>query len=289
MVPPPPRPFARIAILVAGLLALAACAPPAATAIVSGPSALSIAIASNDFEAGQPRVPFVLYIGAQPLGDARSVQLTAFDLASGTPVPGWSGAATAYNDYDIPYWVAYPDLPHAGYWGLGAVITLADGTQTQGSFTLEALADASAPEIGETPPASQNRTRATVPDLALLTSDPQPELALYDLTVAEALTSGKPSVITFATPGFCESRLCAPVVDSVKAVRAGYAERVNFIHVEIYQSFDPFVYVPEMDEWGLTSEPWTFVLDADGAVTARLGGPVSPAELRALLAAVAGE
>lgn len=278
-----------LAALAVGLTACeGASVPSSPTAVESGPSALSVAVASNDFPAGSPRIPFILLQEAQPIGDAQAVTLTAFDLASGTPVPGWSGTAVAYQDYGVPYWVAYPELPRAGHWGLAAAVTLANGSQMAAQFTVEALADASAPEIGEVPPASENRTLETEPDLAKLTSDPAPEPALYQLTVAEALESGRPTVVTFATPAFCESRLCAPVVDSVKAVYAGLGDKANFIHIEVYESFDPFVYVKEMDEWHLQSEPWTFVLDRDGVVAARLGGPVSPRELEAALLPLVG-
>jgi hypothetical protein len=285
--------LARRLLLLFVAVTLAACTPstaasPTVTAIVSGPSALSLAVAANDFAVGQPRVPFVLFVGSTAIADAQSVQVTAFDLSSGTPVPGWSGAAQGYNDYEVPYWVVYPELPHAGYWGLGAVVTLADGTQMPGQFTLEALANPSAPSIGETPPATQNRFLAGDTDLATITSDPAPDPALYSMTIAEALSSGRPSVVTFATPGFCESRLCAPVVDSLKALYPDYAGQANFIHVEIYASFNPLTYGPEMDEWGLPSEPWTFILDDNGAVVARLAGPVSPQELRSVLAPVVG-
>jgi hypothetical protein len=117
------------------------------------------------------------------------------------------------------------------------------------------------------------------PNLKLLTSDPNPEPRLYSLTVAEAVATGKPTVVVFGTPAFCTSRLCAPVVDSVKAVQDEVGEAANFIHIEVYKTFDPLVYADEMEEWHLTSEPWTFVLDGDGNVRARLGGPLSPIEL----------
>ena len=200
----------QVSLFVIAMLFLVACAGPAASvtpaAIVSGPSALSIAVASNDFPTGQPRIPIVLFIGSQPVEDAQSVTLTAFDLSTGTPVPGWSGAATPYTDYNPPYWVITPELPTAGYWGLGAVVTLADGTTTQGQFTIQTLADTSGPAVGEVPPAIENRTVTTQPDLSQLTSDPAPEAGLYELTIKEALASGRPSVIIFATPGYCESR-----------------------------------------------------------------------------------
>ncbi len=270
------------------IVLLAACSPTVGTLTPtpgqSGPSALSVAVASNDFATGAPRVPFVLFLGSQPIGDARSVTVTAFDLSSGTPVPGWSGAATPFTDYELPYWVVLPEIPSPGYWGLGVIVTLSDGSAMPAQFTIQAMADVSAPAVGEAPPALENRTLTTEPDLAKLTSDPAPEAGLYRLTVAEALASGKPSVVVVATPGFCESRLCAPVVDSVKAVYARFKDQVNFIHIEVYQTFDPLVYGPEMDAWHLTSEPWTFVLDRDGKVVHRLGGPVSPEVLSAALA-----
>lgn len=269
------------------LLALVGCAaritatPPGGSpqTTVAQPSMVSVAVASNDFPAGKPRLPIVLLAEARPLSDVQAVQLIAFDLSTGTPVPGWSGPATGYPDYVVPYWVAYPELPQAGVWGFVADMTLGDGTKTQAQFTIEVVADPSAPAIGETPPASENRTLTADTDIAILTSDPMPEAGLYQMTVAEALASGRPTVVTFATPGYCESRLCSPVVDSVKAVRTTVGDQANFIHIEVYQSFDPLVYADEMDEWQMPSEPWTFVLDATGQVAARLGGPVSPREL----------
>jgi hypothetical protein len=268
-----------IALALIGCAAPAPTPPAATTTITSGPSAISVGVASSDFSVGAPRVPFVLFRDSRPLADARAVRLIAYGLSSGTPEQGWSGEAISYADYEVPYWAAYPQLPHAGNWGLGVIITLADGAETQGQFTIEVVERASAPDIGSTPPASQNRTLATEPDIARLTSDPEPEPGLYQMTVAEALKSARPTVVTIATPAFCESRLCAPVVDSVKSVYAEFKASANFIHLEVYKSFNPLVYADEMEEWHLTSEPWTFVMDQNGAVVARLGGPVSPREL----------
>jgi hypothetical protein len=284
------RPLVVIGLVLA--VALVACAAPmtptsmstaAPAAALGGPSSLSVAVASNDFGTGSPRVPFVLFQGSTPITDVQSISVVAFDLGSGTPEPGWTGSAVGYNDYNIPYWVVFPQVPHAGYWGLGAVVTLADGSKSQAQFTIQTVDSPSAPKIGDTPPSSQNRTLATEPDLAKLTSDVSPEPGLYQMTVADALKSGKPTVVTFATPAYCTSRLCAPVVNSVKTVYRDFKDKVNFIHIEVYKTFSPLVYADEMAQWHLQSEPWTFVLGSDGKVTARFGGPVSPRELEQAL------
>ncbi len=104
------------------------------------------------------------------------------------------------------------------------------------------------------------------------------------MTVADAMASGQPTVITFATPAFCTSQLCAPVVNSVEAVYEDLGTLANFIHLEVYKKFDPLVLADEMAKWGLTTEPWTFVLDSEGRVAGKFGGPLSPRELRAALA-----
>lgn len=262
------------------LLSLAACAPTAPVPTESVPSAVQVTIASEGFTPRTPRVPFVLFDGQRPIANAQAVEVAAIDLTQqGALEPSWTGRATAYSDYDVPYWVVYPELPRAGIWGLGAAITLADGTKTQAEFVIQVAETVPFPRLGQMPPASQNRTLGTTPDLAKLTSDPEPEPDLYRLTVAEALESDKPTVVVFATPSFCRSRLCAPVVNSVKKVHRQLGKHANFIHIEVYKEFNPLVFADEMTEWHLESEPWVFVINAEGQVAAALGGPVSAREL----------
>lgn len=259
-----------------------------AAAVPGGPSELQVAVATNDFSAGTPRIPFILFDGPQQVADAQSVQITVFDLSLATRQPGWSGPAVSYSDYEVPYWVVYPEVPAAGNWGLLAEVTLADGSVVQAPFAVEILEEPASPAIGSAAPASENRTLATEPDISKLTSDADPEPGLYQMTVAEALESGRPTVVTLATPAFCQTEICTPVVDSVEAVYDEFKEQVNFIHLEIYKDFQELVTADEVEEWGIPSEPWTFVIDADGHITARFGGPVSPRELKEAVEGVIG-
>lgn len=265
------------------LFMLTACAPsgstPEPSTAASGASEIQVAVAGNDFAVGAPRLPLVLYAGPERGAPAQKVSLVALDLSTEPATQFWEGEATAYSDYFIPYWVAYPELSHTGNWGFRANITLDDGRTAQAQFTIQVNAQSSAPSIGSTPPASKNRTLQSEPYIKKLTSDIDPNPALYQLTVADALNSDRPTVVTFATPGFCTSQLCAPVVDSIKTVYTQFKDQVNFIHIEVYKSFDPLVYADEMAEWNLTSEPWTFVIDRTGKIASKFVGPVSPEEL----------
>jgi hypothetical protein len=275
------------ALLLLFFIPLVACGAPVTMNPPSPDTAVSplqMVVATDDFAVGRSRVPFVLYAGPERVADARQINITAFDLAEETPKAVWRGEAVNYSDYEVPYWVVYPDFPQAGFWGIGAEIVLADGTVTQGQFAIEVKEQSSAPAIGSRPPASQNRTLATEPDIRGLTSDfDEPEPALYQMTVAEIVAAGRPAVITFSTPAFCASKLCAPVLSSVKEVRRQWQDQVHFLHLEIYQEFEPLLIAEEVTQWNLTSEPWTFVLDSDGRIAAKFGGPVSAREITAAL------
>ncbi len=274
--------FFSIGVLILGSL-ISACSGSSPTAVVAAPtsglSELQVAVAIDDLSVGSPRVPILLFDGTERVADALRVEVAAFDLSTESRVEGWSGEAINYNDYEVPYWILYPELPHVGFWGIGAVITMADGSVTKAEFVLEVVDASSSPAIGDLVPPSKNRTVETEPDHAKLNSGSDPIAGLYEITVAEAIDSGIPTVVIFATPQFCTSRLCGPVVDSVEAVYEEVGAAANFIHIEIFKDFETFEYTDEIEEWGLISEPWTFVLDRDGRVSAKFGGPVSPREL----------
>jgi hypothetical protein len=268
------------------LILLAACnsAPEPEVAELSP---IQIIVVSSDFALDEARVSFALFDGTEPVTDVTAVTVSAYPIGEEVTEPVWSGPATNYTDYIVPYWVAYPDLPSANIWGLVATMTRADGTAVESQFVIDMQAESKAPAIGEAAPPSENRTLATEPDISKLSSGTEADPALYQMTVKEAVASGRPSVVGFITPGLCQTQWCAPVLESVAAVRNETGdEAANFIHIEVYQDFQTLSVVPQMGEWGLDTEPWVFVLDENGRVTAKFNGPLAPKELTAALADV---
>ncbi len=144
--------------------------------------------------------------------------------------------------------------------------------------------------VGELAPRSESRTLADAP-LEDLTSDPTPVESFHEMTVAQAVESG-PSVLIFATPAWCTSQSCGPMLDQVQALAPDYPE-LNYVHVEVYENIHvtdraDLVVVPTVEEWGLPTEPWLYVTDETGTVTAAFEGAVSDDELRSALDAVTG-
>ncbi len=147
--------------------------------------------------------------------------------------------------------------------------------------------DERAPTMGDRAPVVRTPTAGEVADLSEITTDPEPDPRFYELSLDAALASGQPTVVVFATPGFCESATCGPILDNVKQVAPNFP-LVNFVHVEIYENLDATTreelrVVEAVDVWRLPSEPWVFVVDATGTIAARFEGAVDPAELRAAL------
>jgi hypothetical protein len=146
------------------------------------------------------------------------------------------------------------------------------------------------PEVGERAVKVHTETLTDVGgDAARLdTRRPEAEDLLRD-DLADVLGK-RPVVITFATPLLCQSRVCGPVVDVVEQVRAGAPKRVAFIHQEIYANnkVDDGLR-PQVTQWRLRSEPWTFVIDRGGKVTARFEGAFSAGELQRAVAKVSSD
>ncbi len=164
----------------------------------------------------------------------------------------------------------------AGIWELEADL-VADGTEITASSKFMVKENSDTPNIGDPAPASVTLTASAVTDLSHITSDPQPDPGFYQLSVHEALAEAKPFVVVFATPAFCVSATCGPQLQQLAEVKDRYAGRANFIHVEVFK--DPHLIegtrpsaeglVPAVAEWGLPTEPWTFVVDGQGRVAAK--------------------
>lgn len=175
------------------------------------------------------------------------------------------------------------EFPQAGSW---SVTVSADGYETTEPTPFPVGEDSTMPQVGDEGPAVATRTGADH-DLADITTDPEPDPDLYRLSLDEALADDRPTVVVFATPAFCSSQTCGPMLDEVKAMTADHPG-VDFLHIEIYEnldadSFEDLEPVEAVEEWGLPSEPWVFVTDSDGVVTARFEGAMDPQELREAL------
>lgn len=249
---------------------------------------VSITAGASEFVPGLVRYPFLVI-----RNDARPVERSTASVWIATArdrtpfarvtaglepigIPGLS--APAFGEVSRIY-VAHLRVPRPGrYW----VVAEPAGATIQAIGALDVTARSSSPAVGAKAPRSATPTLADASVTSLTTRRP-PDLGLLRYSVAGALATHRPFVVTFATPKFCTSRTCGPVVDVVDAVRKRFVSSpIRFIHVEVFRDNDPAKgYNRWMREWGLRSEPCTFLVGRDGRVQAKFEGSVSAAELTA--------
>lgn len=268
------------------LLAVACSTGPTATSITNvppvqnGPEYGAIVI-TTDLSLGTNRVVFGLVNREGMPVRSQKAQVRALLLPPGNA----PGVERASGIAEFKQWPAGPqgvfsinlDFDEVGFWQLEASTTSPNGASVvaHGAFQIKEKSDT--PSLGDPAPASVTLTGDDVDDLAKITSSKQPDPDLYNLSVQQALTTGKPLVVVFATPAFCVSATCGPQVEVLSGVKDKFSGKANFIHVEVFK--DPHLIqgsrppadstVPAVDDWNLPSEPWTFIIDKEGKVHAK--------------------
>jgi hypothetical protein len=184
------------------------------------------------------------------------------------------GTVESHSAGESGAYVATVQFDDAGQWGVEAIVTISNVTHDTPRAQFTVLEDSVSIAVGAPAPRSETLTLDDVGDVAEIdTSDP-PIPEMHTMTIAEAVTSGRPSVIVFATPAFCLSRICGPTKDAVDALFEEYKNEVNFVHVEPYEldrarDGEGLFPIAATEEWGLRSEPWVFLVNGEGTVAAK--------------------
>jgi hypothetical protein len=171
------------------------------------------------------------------------------------------------------------DFPSKGEWRIAALIK--DGDELTSSLLPSAVVGAfkRVPRVGQKAPVIHTPTASDVGgDLAKVTTRIPPEQQ-SEVDYADVLGK-EPIVLLFATPQFCQSRVCGPVVDVAEQVRQTYGRKAAFIHMEIFEDNDPGKPPrPQVRAFHLPTEPWLFAIGRDGRIEATIEGAFGVKEL----------
>lgn len=275
-------------VIIVGLVGCGAATP---TATPVAKSRVQAVLAASNLVVGPNRLPIGLIVDGSPINDPNvQVKLRLYYLdgtdAEKTQVAGEGSADYFGQGLPAGIYVTYPDFKKAGDWGVEVEATLPGKEPTVSTLRLSVLAQDPTPAIGSKAIAVDTPTVKTAPDLSQISSDPNPNPALYQLSIADAIKSGKPTAILFGTPGFCKTATCGPSVTVLGNLQKTYGEKMNFIHVEVYKfpfsesvQANPPLLVPAMAEWRLQSEPWLFLLGKDGTIVNKYEGGITTEEL----------
>lgn len=128
------------------------------------------------------------------------------------------------------------------------------------------------PDVGEAAPTVDTDTVASAGGDISKIDTRVPPSDMHAKSLKDVLGK-RPVALLFATPQLCQSRVCGPVVDIAAQLKKTYGNRMQFIHQEVYVDNEISKGLrPPLQAFQLPTEPWLFVIDRSGKITARLEG-----------------
>jgi len=111
-----------------------------------------------------------------------------------------------------------------------------------------------------------------------------PPCPLHDVTLTEALAGGTPVAFLIATPQFCQTSICGPVLDVLLSLKDAFPT-VKMLHSEVYPTAadaqpSSGKVTGVVTAYGLTFEPALFLADKSGTIVQRLDTIFDRGELR---------
>ncbi len=250
----------------------------------------TIALGTPDLSPGIHRISIVIE-GPDGLVESPAMRITVVPADAPGEMEEVVARFSRFPDGVRGFHVTAVDFATVGRWNLILHIPSADGFTDVG-IAVDIPLDTLAPSVGDAAPASASRTLLDVPNISDLSTGDEPDPGLYIISLADAVDAAKPFVVVFASPGFCTNAFCGPQAEVLSEVRTLFGDQANYIHVDLYENPEQVrfgeepIETPLLEEWGLHTDEWTFVVNADGIVVARFEAFAPLAEVEAALAAV---
>ena len=225
--------------------------------------------------------------GVMRLGDRDDARHTFADVALRAPQRAET-TPPAHDGALVTIFTTMVDFSEAGMWGADLQVTTGGKTYKNLQLTFAVLDKTAEPSIGDKAPATKQKIAKDVANLGDIDSATKPNASLHNITVADAIANGKPTIVAFVTPAFCQTRYCGPVLQSVVVpLQQQYGDRANVIHIEPYDvplaRKGTLSAVPAVSEWDLRNEPFIFVVNGKGIVSAKFEGIIDLDEVKQAL------
>jgi hypothetical protein len=240
-----------------------------ATEPVTDPGTTGFTIAqrypSKTFVPGTVRLPISLADKGSLLASGPA-QLTGRVLDGNNQQIAMVSAPIRSTDMVIPYWAFDVQIDQPGTYTLRI-----EGDDGFGAaFGVTDPAEVTVPYVGsllppfDTPTVEDHRG---VEPYCTLTPSPCP---LHDVTLTQALLSGKPVGYMVGTPAHCQTGTCAPALEFLVKAREGLGETIVMVHAEVYADDAATTVAPAVAALGLDYEPVLYLCSPDGIVRDRV-------------------
>lgn len=225
-----------------------------------------------DQKTGFVYAPTALYLARSERARARGPYPAPADLLITDPPFRSRNAATESDPFAAIYEAHAPISEPGSYAVLAVSLIRGQLVGAAGQVEVVPRSEDRIPQIGEPAPRVATDTRASARgDLESIDTRVPPS-DMHEASLDEVLGK-RPVALLFATPRLCQSRVCGPVVDIALQLKRTYGDRMEFLHQEVFvdNQLDKGLR-PPLRAFNLETEPWLFVMDRRGRVTARLEG-----------------
>ena len=254
-----------------------------------------IIMAVTDIAIGENRLAFAVIGKTGPLiTEGVSIKLSPTGIDSDRFMTQAKAVFHAWPQSNAGVYIANVNFDTSGEWAI-QVEGLSTNNKFLGATRFFVNKTTSSPAVGIKPKPLENLTFNEVTDISQITSSLQPDTDLYKISVSDAMNNGMPTIITFASPSFCRTSTCGPQIEIISSINERFGASLNVIHIEVYERSkidDEGKYELKVSgflkEWGLNSEPFTFMLDKDGFIVAKFEGFVTLPELEAKITEILG-
>jgi hypothetical protein len=305
------RPLASLAVVL-----IAACSsssspkasPPAETLsaevasydlAVGPPARFLVGVLTNDKQGvsyGNVQLRFCFRGATQPDVNCRygRASTAAFLTIPGSPPPpaGATAPQAVTSAQSKGVYATEAGFDKAGVWQVEVEATVG-GVRRSGTGNFQVLDHHAIPAPGDAALATENLTTST-PDTPPAAVDSRasaggliPDPVLHRTTIAGALAAHRPILAVFSTPVYCISRFCGPITDMVDDLAKTYGDRATFVHVEVWRDYQRQQVNKGAADWlyrnNDLTEPWVFLIGADGKIVDRWDNVATRAEIEPLL------
>jgi hypothetical protein len=253
-----------------------------------GPGNASVALASSQIDVGANRLAFgvidsqgqpvygqtAVYVAPKPGKRAAGPFLAPADVLLTQPRYRSKQAAVAGDPFAAVYAAQVP-FPRPGKWAV-LITTLSGGKLSAATAQVDVSPDAAdpIPRVGQRAPKVKTDTMADARGNVANIDTRIPADDMHKVSFSDVVGK-KPVALLFATPQLCQSRVCGPVTDIAVQMEAKYGRRMTFIHEEVYKDNNPSKGLRQpLVDFHVRTEPWLFVVNRKGVITARLEGSI---------------
>lgn len=296
-----------VAAPVAPVASATAALPASPVGSAAPGGSIDVTVVSSSVWAGASSpVILTLASGGSPVNDPTLHPAVQLQNALGEPVGGAVAAVPVQPPgvATVSY-VAELTVPSPGAWRLLVSTTRAGRTATGSSALLTALDPGTTAPIGAAAPTAHTPTLADVGgNPRAVTTDPAPDLRLYQASTTDVLAAHQPFVLVIDSTKFRVSPACGRAIIMARYLLDRW-RAVGFIHLEPYR-YSVVTDTPLLDgsldsptltdpaaawgiggtPWGPRSMPWVFVVDGNGVVRAKYQAVMGSADVDVIVAMI---